>query len=163
MPLAPYPTSSQGFSAKAAIQNPNIDALTIHWYAESYSVPAWNASYYAQYYIADRCRLARIYNKPCVVEEIGTNVVCVVLNMGSTHTVPIQPGVIRGFVKNRNTLLRSYVRAALYHNAGGVLLWQVVPPGLGLKHGPYDISYTRPDGGPAVRQLLRWKDEMVCV
>lgn len=61
----------KGFSAKAAIKNPNIDALTIHWYAEAFGVPSWNASYYAQYYIADRCRLARLYNKPCVVEEIG--------------------------------------------------------------------------------------------
>jgi len=61
----------QGFSAEAATANPNIDALTIHFYAESFAIPPWNASYFAQYYIADRCRLAGRYQKPCIVEEIG--------------------------------------------------------------------------------------------
>lgn len=71
--------------------------------------------------------------------------------------------MLRGFVKNRNALLQSYVQAALYHNAGGVLLWQVVPSGLGFRSGPYDISYTVSDGGPALNQLIKWKDQMVCV
>ena len=69
----------QGVNAKAIIANPHIDALTLHWYAESYGVQPWNASYYAQYYIADRCQLARQFNKPCVLEEVGASLVPVLV------------------------------------------------------------------------------------
>ena len=67
--------------------------------------------------------------------------------------------MIRGYVRDRNKLLQSYLQAAVYHQAQGVLLWQVVPDGGPL--GPYDVSYNNPEGGPALQQLLKWNSQMV--
>jgi len=68
-------------------------------------------------------------------------------------------GVIRGYVRDRNKLLQSYLQAAVYQQAQGVLLWQVVPGGGEL--GPYDVTYNNPEGGPALRQLLDWNAQLV--
>lgn len=62
-------------------------------------------------------------------------------------------------MRDRNKVLQSYLQSAVYQQAQGVLLWQVVPGGGDL--GPYDITYNNAEGGPALMQLLDWYQQMV--
>lgn len=80
------------------------DATTIHYYAQSFGIPARNATWFASYFIGDRCRMARACSRPCILEEVGE---------------------LPGFFTDRSVALRLYSQYAWYHGAQVVLFWQV--------------------------------------